>query len=235
MDDIGTEDGLIPSRTLINEYDDFIDLLLEVPSNYVLYRGELQQIKDYRDSYYETKPRHINTQSKFASIAFEAMNYNEYNDSENAFDSISMNLGVSLNDLERNKNEWVRFFRNEEDANHNEVLCCMLRDDNDHSGTIEHNDKYYHYHTTLLIFINDGEIYRLPIYNNNTKYYVPSVSNSGGNPFGTFNLLEIFQTSRTKKLYVFTTYFEVGLVMVEKKINNKMNFIKYGIKGGMVN
>ena len=81
-------------------------------------------------------------------------------------------------------------------------MLCMLRDDNDHLTIIEHNDAFYDYVSTLLIFVNDGEIYRLPIYSKNRKYFIPSIANTPGNPFGKFNLLEIFQNSRTKTLYI---------------------------------
>ena len=113
------------------------------------------------------------------------------------------------------KNNWVRFYRNQDDENNNEVLCCMLRDDNDHLTIIEHNDSFYDYVSTLLIFVNDGEINRLPIYSKNRKYFIPSIANIG-NPFGKFNMLEIFQNSRTKRLYIYSSYYEVGVVMVEK-------------------
>ena len=70
VDDINPR-GLVPNRTLVDEYEEFIDLLFEIPTNYNLYSRELQQIKDYRDSFYERIPDINKTQSKFASIAFE--------------------------------------------------------------------------------------------------------------------------------------------------------------------
>ena len=97
--------------------------MFEIPTNYNLYSRELQQIKDYRDSFYERIPDLNKTQSKFASIAFEALNYSNFNAGENSVDCISMNLGISLNDLQKSKNRWVRFYRNQDDENNNEVLC----------------------------------------------------------------------------------------------------------------